>query len=144
VKNAGVKVGGKHVSKIGHGLFVLLGVGEDDSEKKAEILAEKLSKLRVMSLDSARDKAKEKRKMNYSVKDVDGEVLVVSQFTLLADTSAGNRPSFIKAGRPEFAEKLYLHFVKRLESLGIKVATGEFGSYMNIEAELDGPVTIII
>lgn len=146
VKSAEVKVAktGEITGKIGIGLFVLIGVKEGDSEKDAEFLAEKLAKLRVMSLDSARDKADEDRKMNYSVKDVEGEILVVSQFTLYADTSGGNRPSFIKAAEPKLAEKLYELFVSRLKEKGIKVEIGSFGEYMEIDAELDGPVTIII
>ena len=124
------------VGKIGKGLFILVGVGEDDTEKDAEVLAEKLSKMRIMS-DS-------RGKMNMSIKDVQGEVLAVSQFTLYADTSKGNRPSFIKAGEPKLAQRVYDHFVEKLRNLGVKVETGSFGDYMKIRAELDGPVTIII
>lgn len=138
-----VRVSGEEVGKIDKGLFVLVGVKEGDTVKDSEVLAEKLAKLRVMSLDSARDKA-DRRKMNYSVKDVGGEILAVSQFTLIADTSKGNRPSFIKAAKPELAEKIYNHFVEKLRKLGVNVETGQFGEYMEIEAELDGPVTIII
>lgn len=144
VKSAEVKVAktGEITGKIGIGLFVLIGVKEGDSEKDAEFLAEKLAKLRVM--------ADENGKMNLSVKDlpaqagIRGEVLVVSQFTLYADTSGGNRPSFIKAANPKLAEALYRLFVSRLKEKGIKVETGSFGEYMEIDAELDGPVTIII
>jgi len=99
-------------------------------------LAEKVSKLRIMS-----DK---EDKMNLSIKDVEGEILVVSQFTLYADTSKGNRPSFIKAGKPELANELYEYFIDKLKEREIKVETGEFGAYMEIGAELDGPVTIIL
>ena len=123
------------VGQIGKGLFVLLGVKTGDSLKDAEALAEKLIKLRVMS--------DEQDKMNLSIKDVGGEILVVSQFTLYADTSGGNRPSFIKAALPDEAKKVYLHFIDKLKKRGIKVATGSFGDYMGIEASLDGPVTII-
>ena len=126
----------KVVGKIGKGLFVLVGVKERDSKKDAEILAEKLSKLRVMA-----DKA---GKMNLSVKDVDAKVLAVSQFTLYADTSRGNRPSFIKAAEPKLAQKIYEHFVHKLKDLGVKIETGSFGDYMQIETELDGPVTILL
>jgi len=136
VKKGSVSAKGKVVGKIGEGLFVLVGVAEGDTEKNAEVLAEKLAKLRVMA-----DKA---GKMNLSVKDVDSEVLAVSQFTLYADTSKGNRPSFIKAGEPELANKVYKHFVTKLRELGVKVETGEFGAYMEIDVQLDGPVTIII
>ena len=138
VKSAKVKVAktGKTVGKIEKGLLVLLGVKQGDEESDADILAEKLAKLRVM--------ADEKEKMNLSVKDIDAEVLVVSQFTLYADTSGGNRPSFIKAAEPVLAEKLYKLFVSKLREKGIKVETGSFGEYMEIDAELDGPVTIIM
>ncbi|MCH7641603.1 D-tyrosyl-tRNA(Tyr) deacylase [Patescibacteria group bacterium] len=134
VKRGSVSVEGSVVGKIGKGLFVLVGVAEGDTKKDTEVLAGKLAKLRVMADD--------KGKMNLSVKDVNGEVLVVSQFTLYADTSKGNRPSFIKAAKPEKAEKIYNHFVKKLIELGVKVETGEFGAYMEIDVKLDGPVTL--
>jgi len=127
---------GKVVGKIDKGLFVLVGVKQGDSKKQAEVLAEKLSKLRVM--------ADEAGKMNLSVKDVEAKVLAVSQFTLCADTSRGNRPSFIKAAEPKLAQKIYEHFVHKLKDLGIKVETGSFGDYMQIRAELEGPVTILL
>ena len=138
VKRAEVKVAntGKTVGKIDKGLLALLGVRGGSTEKDAEVLAEKLAKLRVMADDAG--------KMNLSVKDVGAKVLVVSQFTLYADTSKGNRPSFIKAAEPGHAEKLYEHFVDKLKENGVKVETGSFGDYMQINAELDGPVTIII
>ena len=146
VKNAKVRVSvsGEIVGKIGKGLLVLVGIAKDDSEKDVEFLAGKLAKLRIMSLDSARDTAEKKKKMNYSLKDVDGEVLVVSQFTLYADTSGGNRPSFIKAAEPVLAEALYRLFVSKLKEKGLKIETGSFGDYMEIDASLDGPVTIIM
>lgn len=146
VKKARVLVAdtGRVAGEIGNGLFVLVGVKEGDTKKDAEVLAEKLAKLRVMSLDSARNKADEGRKMNYSIKDVNGEILVVSQFTLYADTSGGNRPSFIQAAKPPLAEAVYEHFIAKLRQLGVKVATGKFGEYMQIITELDGPVTIIM
>ena len=138
VKKASVRVSetGKIVGNIGQGLFVLFGVKEGDTEKEAEVLAEKLVKLRIMADD--------KGKMNLSVKDVDASVLVVSQFTLYADTSGGNRPSFIKAAKPELAERIYNHFVEKLLKLGVKVETGQFGEYMEINADLDGPVTLFL
>jgi D-tyrosyl-tRNA(Tyr) deacylase len=125
----------KVVGAINKGLFVLVGIKREDTIKTAEVLAQKLIKLRVMS-----DK---EDKMNLSVGDVGGEILVVSQFTLYADTSAGNRPSFIKAALPQEAKKIYEHFIDKLKESGIKVATGRFGDYMEINTTLDGPVTII-
>lgn len=130
-----VRVNGKIVGEIKKGLFVLVGVKNDDRPEDAEALAEKLSKLRVM--------ADAKGKMNLSVLDTGSSILVVSQFTLYADTSGGNRPSFIQAAEPELAKKIYEHFVSKLRQKGIKVATGSFGDYMEIEAVLDGPVTIV-
>lgn len=126
----------KVVGKIDKGFFILVGVGEDDSNKEAENLALKVSKLRIMK-DG-------KDKMNLSVRDVEGKVLAVSQFTLFADTSKGNRPSFIKAAKPEKANEVYEHFVEKLREFGVEVETGEFGAYMKIDVELDGPVTIIM
>jgi D-tyrosyl-tRNA(Tyr) deacylase len=122
-------------AKIGLGFLVLLGVGKDDSVAGAEVLADKLAKLRVMADKSG--------KMNLSVGEVGGEVLVVSQFTLHADTVGGNRPSFIKAAQPNLARKVYDHFVSTLKNKGLKVKTGNFGEYMEISAILDGPVTIL-
>jgi D-tyrosyl-tRNA(Tyr) deacylase len=136
VNKASVSVDKKIVGKIGKGLFVLIGVKDGDRLEDAEKLAEKVSKLRIMS--------DENDKMNLSVKDVKASVLAVSQFTLHADTSKGNRPSFIKAAEPKVADRVYKQFVAKLKDLGIKVETGEFGAYMKIDAELDGPVTIIL
>ena len=124
------------VGKIGKGLFILVGVGEGDLENEAIAFAEKLAKMRIMS-----DK---EDKMNLSVKDIAADILCVSQFTLYADTRGGNRPSFIKAAKPEIAQRVYDHFVEKLRNLDVKVETGSFGDYMKIRAELDGPVTIII
>ena len=136
VSKASVSVKGENVAEIGEGLFVLVGIKEGDTQKDAQFLAEKLAKLRVMS--------DEEGKMNLTVSDVSGEILVVSQFTLYADTSGGNRPSFIKAARPEVAQPIYEHFVDQLTSHGVSVKTGQFGEYMEIETVLDGPVTIIL
>lgn len=124
------------VGKIDKGLFVLVGIGEGDTKEEAERLAKKLSKLRVM-VDN-------KGKMNLSVRDVNAKLLVVSQFTLYADISYGNRPSFVKAAKPHLAEKIYQHFVNELKKLGVQVETGKFGEYMEIKAQLDGPVTILM
>lgn len=136
VNNAKVSVDGKVVGEIGKGLFVLVGVKKGDTVKNAEILAQKLLKLRVMS-----DK---EDKMNLTVSDVDGSFLVVSQFTLYADTSGGNRPSFIDAALPDSAKEIYEYFIAKLKDGGASVENGEFGSYMKIESDLDGPVTIIL
>ncbi|KKQ97238.1 D-tyrosyl-tRNA(Tyr) deacylase [Candidatus Woesebacteria bacterium RIFCSPHIGHO2_12_FULL_42_9] len=136
VSQASVKVEGKVVGEIGKGYLTLVGIKKGDSKKEAELLAEKLSKLRVM--------ADKEGKMNLSLNDLDAYVLVVSQFTLYADTSGGNRPSFINAALPEEAKKIYEHFVVKLKDFGVKVETGSFGDYMEIEAKLDGPVTITL
>lgn len=139
-----VKESGDTIGEIDNGLFVLVGVKKGDTVKNAEALAEKLSKLRVM--------ADSEDKMNLTVKDAGGRFLVVSQFTLYADTSGGNRPSFINAADPSEAEKIYDHFVSRMKKLSknqnpqeeIRIETGSFGAYMEISCELDGPVTIIL
>ncbi len=122
--------------KINKGLFVLVGIKKGDTAKQAEELANKLVKLRIM--------ADEQDKMNLSVKDINGEILAVSQFTLYANTKDGNRPSFIDAELPEKAKVIYEHFVKTLKNLGVKTEIGSFGNYMKIDTELDGPVTIIL
>lgn len=137
VKEALVKTSkdNKVVGKIGRGYFILVGIKKGDTLKDAELLAGKLLKLRVMS--------DENYKMNLSIKDAGGEILIVSQFTLYADTSGGNRPSFINAALPEDAKKIYEHFVNKLKEGRVKVETGNFGDYMEINAILDGPVTIL-
>ena len=128
VKTAKVDIAGE----IGAGLFVLVGIKRGDTKEQAKVLAEKLVKLRVMA--DAEDK------MNLPAENF----LIVSQFTLYADTSGGNRPSFIKAALPADAKEIYEHFVTKLRELGAKVATGSFGNYMKIDAVLDGPVTIVL
>lgn len=137
VKEASVKTikDNKTVGKIGKGYFVLVGVKTGDALDDAEFLANKLLKLRVM--------ADKDDKMNLSIKDVGGEILVVSQFTLYADTTGGNRPSFINAALPEDARKVYEHLVNKLRESGMKIETGSFGDYMEIQTTLDGPVTIL-
>lgn len=124
------------VGKINKGLMILLGIGKNDNEDTARSMAQKIAKLRIMQ-----DK---KGKMNLSILDTKGDILVVSQFTLYADTSKGNRPSFVDAMDPSKAEKIYNYFIACLRQLGINVQTGSFGDYMNIEMKLDGPVTINI
>lgn len=121
---------------INNGLLVLLGIKKGDIYKDADYLAGKLAKLRIMS-----DKDK---KMNLSIRDVKGGVLVVSQFTLYGDSKGQNRPSFIKAEEPQKALDLYKYFINKLKKLGVKVETGSFGDYMEITSVLDGPVTIVI
>ena len=138
VNKASVKIVDKNIvsGSINQGLFVLVGIGKSDNKEKAKILAEKLAKLRILSDENG--------KMNLSLYDTHQELLVVSQFTLYADTTAGNRPSFIKAAEPELAKEIYDYFLVCLKDLGLKVETGEFGAYMQINSELDGPVTIIL
>ena len=136
VSSASVHVGEKVVGKIENGFMVLVGVKQGDTKNEAEKLAEKLSKLRIM--------ADEDGKMNKSVKEVNAKVLAVSQFTLYADTSKGNRPSFIKAAQPKLASEIYDHFVSTLRKMDVEVETGKFGAYMDIHAKLEGPVTIIL
>lgn len=132
-----LRVEGKMVSEIGTGLLVLLGVSVDDGEKQAEWLARKISQLRIISDDQG--------KMNRSLINTGQEILVVSQFTLLADASQGNRPSYIKAARTEQAIPLYEKVVSELQIiLGKKVPTGVFGADMQIEMVNDGPVTICL
>ncbi len=134
VKKATVKVKGRVVGNIGRGYLVLVGIKKSDGRSEAELLAEKLSKLRVM--------ADENDKMNLSIKEAGGEILVVSQFTLYADTSGGNRPSFIEAADPKLARDVYEYFIYKLKEKEIRIETGSFGDYMEISALLDGPVTI--
>lgn len=126
----------KVVGKIQHGLFLLLGIKKGDTEKQADELVNKIIKFRVIS-----DKNK---KMNLSVKDSKSEILLVSQFTLYANTKDGNRPSFIDAEEPSKAKFLYKYMANRLKESGLNIQTGSFGDYMKIECELDGPVTIIL
>jgi D-tyrosyl-tRNA(Tyr) deacylase len=131
---ARVRVEGEVVGEIGAGLVVLLGVGPDDDEAVAESLARRTAELRIF--DDAEGRT------NLSLLDVGGEVLVVSQFTLYADTRRGRRPGFTGAAAPELAERLYLRFADALRRLGIQVATGRFGAVMAVELVNDGPFTI--
>ena len=137
VKNAKVDVEGKTVGKIDTGFLVLLGVTHEDSEEQADYLAKKLCNLRVFT--------DENDKMNLSLKDVNGKLLIVSQFTLYADCTGGNRPSFTNAAKPDKAEKLYEYFCKQCEEkYNIEVEKGIFGADMKVELLNDGPVTIIM
>ncbi|MEM9653016.1 MAG: D-aminoacyl-tRNA deacylase [Actinomycetota bacterium] len=134
VSRAAVTVDGEVVGSIEHGLCVLVGVTHDDSEAQAIKLAERLWKLRIFT-DS-------EGKMNRSVADVAGSVLIISQFTLYGDARKGNRPSYVDAARPEVAEPLVQRVVDRLTELGAPVATGRFGADMSVDLVNDGPVTI--
>jgi len=137
VATASVTIEGEEVASIEKGLLVLLGIVDDDSSKDIQWLSNKIVSLRIFG--------DEQNLMNHSVKDVDGEVIVVSQFTLHASTKKGNRPSYIKSAKPDAAIPLYEAFVARMENdLGKKVQTGEFGSNMKVKLLNDGPVTIII
>ena len=137
VKEASVTIEDKMVSNIGKGFLILLGIEDGDAKTDIDWLAGKIAKLRVFS--DVNDS------MNNSILDVKGDIIVVSQFTLHASTKKGNRPSFIKAARPEVAIPLYEVFVKQLETeMGRKIQTGEFGAMMDVALINDGPVTIVI
>ncbi|HSF16668.1 MAG TPA: D-aminoacyl-tRNA deacylase [Vicinamibacteria bacterium] len=136
VASARVVVEAQSVGQIGPGLVVLLGVADDDDERDAAWMAEKVAGLRIFS-----DRA---GKMNLSVTDVEGAVLVVSQFTLLGDCRKGKRPSFVDAAPPETARKLYLAFVTELRNRGLVTETGRFGALMMVHLVNDGPVTLLL
>lgn len=137
VKKASVTVEEKVISEIKTGFLILLGIETEDSVEDIQWLSNKIVQLRVFS--------DEKDALNKSLLDIKGELLVVSQFTLHASTKKGNRPSFIKAARPEIAIPLYEKFVKQLKMVSqLKVVTGEFGAMMDVALINDGPVTIII
>jgi len=137
VKSASVTVEGEIVSEIGSGLLLLVGIAQGDGEEEAAWLAGNVARLRVFG--------DEDKKMNLSVADIGGEVLAVSQFTLLADTRKGNRPSFIRAALPEQAEPLFDYFREKLREEGIvSVKTGRFGAMMDVALVNDGPVTIML
>ena len=135
VKSTRLEVDGRLISEIGKGLAVYVGVAAGDREAEADRLAEKLVKLRIFEDENG--------KMNLSVTDVGGEILAISQFTLLADVSHGNRPGFSGAERPERANEMYEHFCEKVASLGVTVKKGVFGADMQILQHNDGPVTII-
>jgi D-aminoacyl-tRNA deacylase len=131
-----VRVAGSTVGEIGTGVLVLLGIGQEDDDNSADRLASRVAGLRIFPDRDGR--------MNRDLAQAGGAVLVVSQFTLLADTSRGHRPSFIGAAPPERGERLYTRFVERLRGLGLPVATGEFGAQMEVELVNDGPVTLVL
>jgi len=134
VSRASVRVGEEVVGKIGPGLVILSGVARNDSEQDAQVLADKIVNLRIFADD--------KGKFNLSALDIQAELLVVSQFTLLADTQKGRRPSFINAAPPEIAEPLCQRFIDILRATGLKVETGRFREHMLVEIHNDGPVTL--
>jgi D-tyrosyl-tRNA(Tyr) deacylase len=136
VRRAEVRVGDEVVGRIGVGLCVLLGVGVDDGPAQAGALARKVATLRIFDDDAGR--------LNRSVQETGGEVLVVSQFTLYGDASRGRRPSFVRAAPPAVAEPLCGAFAARLRELGLRVTTGRFGADMLVEIHNDGPVTIVL
>lgn len=134
--SAKVEVEGNITGEIKKGLLVFLGVTHEDTEKEADYLSDKIVNLRIFSDNED--------KMNLSLLDIKGEILVVSQFTLYADTKKGRRPSFVKAARPEKAESLYNYFVNSLSEKGLRPETGRFQEMMNVSILNSGPVTIII
>ena len=136
VRRAAVVIDGETVGAIERGLLVLLGVAPDDSQEDGRWLADKLASLRIFNDEAG--------KMNLSVADVGGALLVVSQFTLYGDCRKGRRPSFLGAAPPEIAVPLYEAFVNALRSLGLPVETGRFGAMMQVELVNDGPVTLIL
>jgi len=137
VTSASVTIEGKIISEIKNGLLILLGIGQDDSSEDINWLSNKIVNLRIFNDDN--------EVMNKSIHQVDGDAIVVSQFTLLASTKKGNRPSYIKAAKPEIAVPLYKRFIEQIEiDLGKKVGTGIFGADMRIQLQNDGPVTILI
>ena len=136
VKNAKVTVDNRVTGKINQGFLVLLGVTHSDTKETADFLVKKLCNLRVFK--------DENDKMNLSIKDINGELLIVSQFTLYADCQKGNRPSFVNSAKPEYANELYEYFVSETRKEVKNVQTGEFGAHMDVELLNDGPVTITL
>ena len=136
VSQASVTVAGEVIGQIGRGVLVLLGVADDDTEDDVIYLAGKIAGLRLFEDDAG--------KMNRSLADVGGKMLVVSQFTLLGDCRKGRRPSFIHAARPEQADELYRSFIAEVKGQGIEVETGRFHQHMDVELINDGPVTLLV
>ncbi|MGA8179401.1 MAG: D-aminoacyl-tRNA deacylase [Desulfobacterales bacterium] len=136
VKSASVIVGTEVAGKIGKGLLILIGVAESDNIEDAEYLADKSVNLRIFE--------DENHKMNRSLLDIGGEILVVSQFTLLGDCKKGRRPSFVNAASPELADKLYQRFADHIRQKGVSVKTGRFQAKMEVSLINDGPVTLIL
>ena len=136
VSQGSVTVEGEKIAEIGHGLVILTGIGPEDGEAQAQYLAEKVANLRIF--------ADENGKTNLSLLDVQGEAIVVSQFTLYADTRKGRRPSFTNAAPPDIAEPLVERFAELLQAQGVPTQMGQFGAHMHVEIFNDGPVTIVI
>ena len=136
VSQGSVTIDGKIIAEIGNGLVILLGIAPEDTLAVAEQMADKIAHLRIFEDDQ--------EKMNLSLLDVGGEALVVSQFTLYADTRKGRRPSFIGAAQPEIAEPLVVEFAKLLAEHGLAIQTGEFGARMEVSLVNNGPVTIVM
>lgn len=134
VSSGKVTVNNRTIAEIGRGLIILLGIGPSDGQEQARLLAEKIAHLRIFEDHQG--------KMNLSVRDIDGQAIVISQFTLYADTRKGRRPSFTDAAQPEFARPLVGFFAQQLSNLGVLTQTGEFGAHMQVEIINDGPVTI--
>ena len=136
VKQASVTVEGKEISKIEKGFLVLVGITHTDTQKEADYIAKKVTNLRVFEDENG--------KMNLSLKDVGGKLLIVSQFTLYGNCEQGNRPSFTEAAKPDIANELYEYFCKKCEENGIEVQKGLFGADMKVSLINDGPVTLVI
>jgi D-aminoacyl-tRNA deacylase len=136
VKKGSVEIGGRRVADIGQGMVILLGIGPQDDEEKARAMARKIAMMRIFG--------DEQGKINLSLLDMCGEAIVVSQFTLYADTRKGNRPSFTDAAPPDLARPLVDRFVDFLKENGVPTQTGEFGAEMLVNIENDGPVTILL
>jgi D-tyrosyl-tRNA(Tyr) deacylase len=136
VSEASVQVDGEQVGAIGHGVLVLLGIGQQDTSHEVKQLVDKIVNLRIF--------ADEQQKMNLSLLDVGGQMLVISQFTLWGDCRKGRRPSFVEAADPELAEPLYEEFVEEVRSRGVTAETGRFGAMMQVSLVNDGPVTLVI
>lgn len=136
VTEAELKVDGELISKIGKGYVIFLGVGKGDTEEQADYLIKKIPPLRIFEDENG--------KINKSIKDVNGEILLVSQFTLYANASHGNRPDFLQAEAPDKANELYLYVAEGLKAAGVTVKTGVFGADMKIKQVNDGPFTILL
>lgn len=136
VRHASVTVDQKVVGSVQHGYMILVGISDEDSQETIEKMADKIVKLRIFE--------DEEGKMNLNIQQVEGSILSISQFTLYADCKKGNRPSFTKAGKPDYAKKLYLLFNERLRELGVHVEEGIFAADMKVDLLNDGPVTIVL